>query len=90
MGEVPLPETLPAFAAVLKDAIDHLWVPEFGILEGEFEIAGQKPSAGPVWTVLRPRRTHVLGFVETPPGLHIYEIGADYILGQETDEVGIQ
>jgi len=89
MGEIPLPETLPAFATVLTDAIDHLWVQEFAILDGEFEIPGQETSAGPVWTVFDPDG-HVLGFVETPPGLLIYEIGADYILGHETDEDGIE
>ena len=89
MGEIPLPETLPAFATVLTDAIDHLWVREFRILDGEFEIPGQETAAGPVWTVFDPNG-HVLGFVETPPGLHIYEIGADYILGHETDEDGIE
>ena len=89
MGEIPLPETLPAFATVLTDAIDHLWVREFTILDGEFEIPGQETSAGPVWTVFDPHG-HVLGFVETPPGLLIYEIGADYILGHETDEDGIE
>ena len=33
---------------------------------------------------------HVLGFVETPEGLEIYEIGADYILGRVGDELGVQ
>ena len=89
MGEVPLPETLPAFATVLTDAIDHLWVQEFRILDGEFEIPGQEASAGPVWTVFDPDG-HVLGFVETPSGLHIYEIGADYLLGHATDEDGVE
>ena len=56
---------------------------------GEFEIPGQGTSAGPLWTVFAPDG-HVLGFVETPPGLHIYEIGADHILGHATDEDGIE
>lgn len=89
MGEIPLPETLPAFATVLADAIGHLWVREFSILDGEFEIPGGESSAGPVWTVFDPDG-HVLGFVETPPGLLIHEIGADYILGHATDEDGIE
>lgn len=89
MGEIPLAETLPAFATVLADAAGHLWVQEFRILDGEFEIPGQESSAGPQWTVFGPDG-QVLGFVETPPGLHIYEIGADYILGHSTDEDGIE
>ena len=89
MGEIPLPETLPAFATVLADAIGHLWVREFSILDGEFEIPGRETSAGPVWTVFDPDG-HVLGFVETPPGLDVHDIGADYILGHATDEDGIE
>jgi len=89
MGDIPLPETLPAFAALMTDALDHLWVREFRILDGEFEIPGQEVSEGPLWTVFDPDG-HVLGFVETPLDLHIYEIGADYVLGHTTDELGIE
>ena len=32
---------------------------------------------------------HVLGFVETPEGLEIHEIGEDYILGRVKDELGV-
>ena len=89
MGDIPLPETLPAFATVLADATGHLWVREFSILDGEFEIPGRETSPGPLWTVFDPDG-HVLGFVETPPGLDIHQIGADYILGHATDEDGIE
>ena len=88
-GDLPLPETLPAFATVVTDAHDHLWVEEFRILDGEFEIPGQETTAGPLWTVFDPGG-HILGFVETPLGLDIQEIGADYILGHATDEDGVE
>ena len=42
----------------------------------------------PVWTVFNPEG-HILGFVETPAGLDIYEIGEDYILGLATDDLGV-
>ncbi len=32
----------------------------------------------------------VLGFVETPEGLLIYDIGEDYILGRVTDEMDVE
>ena len=32
----------------------------------------------------------MLGFVETPHGLVIYEIGADYLLGKVRDEPGVE
>ena len=80
-GQVPLPETFPAFATALTDLADHLWVQEYD-LPGE-----ETPS--PVWTVFDPEG-HVLGFVETPAGLSIFEIGEDYVLGLATDDLGVQ
>ena len=32
----------------------------------------------------------VLGFVETPPGLKIYEIGEDYLLGHAEGELDVE
>ena len=33
---------------------------------------------------------HVLGYLETPSGLRIFEIGEDYILGRVWDELGVE
>ena len=79
--QIPLPETFPAFAAATADRVDHLWV-------REYELPGEG-GANPVWTVFNPEG-RVLGFVETPAGLDIYEIGEDYILGLATDELGVE
>ena len=79
--QIPLPETFPAFAEATADLVGHLWV-------REHELPGEG-GAGPVWTVFDPEG-RVLGFVETPGGLDIYEIGEDYILGLATDEVGVE
>ena len=79
--EIPLPETFPAFAEATADLVGHLWV-------REHELPGEG-SADPVWTVFDPEG-RILGFVETPGGLDIYEIGEDYILGLATDEVGVE
>ncbi len=79
---VPVAEHLPAFASVMTDALDHLWVEEFAV-PGE-----ERP--GVLWTVLDPEG-RVLGFVETPAALEIYEIGADYIVGRtEDEELGVE
>ncbi len=40
--------------------------------------------------MLFPPEGRVLGFVETPEGLGIYEIGQDYILGRSLDELGVE
>ena len=79
--EMPLPETFPAFDTALVDLTAHLWVQEY-------EIPGEE-RPNPVWTVFDPGG-RVLGFVETPPGLSIFEIGEDYILGLATDELEVQ
>ncbi|MCY3610601.1 MAG: 6-bladed beta-propeller [Gemmatimonadetes bacterium] len=80
-ANVPMVETFPAYSGLQVDALGHLWVREFR-LPGD-------DSENPVWTVFDPEG-RALGFVETPPGVTIYEIGADYILGKRTDELDIE
>ncbi len=78
---VPLVERFPAFDGILVDGLDHLWV-------REARLTGTELPA-PLWTVFDPEG-RVLGFVETPAGLTILEIGADYILGRTTDDLGVE
>ena len=59
---VPVADRLPAFATVMSDAADHLWVEEF-------EVPGEE-RPGALWTVF-DAEGHVLGFVETPEGLGV-------------------
>lgn len=77
----PVVEHFPAFASLMTDALDHLWVEEY-------EIPGAE-RPGVVWTVFDPEG-RVLGFVETADGLEVYEIGEDYLLGRVTDELGVE
>ena len=77
----PLAETFPAFRSALGDAAGHLWV-------REYDIPGEVRSA-PLWTVF-DRAGRVLGFVETPSGLAVREIGDDYILGRTVDDLGVE
>lgn len=81
LQDIPLPETFPAFAEATADLVGHLWV-------REYEIPGEG-GANPVWTVFDPDG-RVLGFVDTPAGLDVYEIGEDHILGLATDELGVE
>lgn len=76
---MPLPEAFPAFEGVLADALGFLWVEDYR-LPGE-------PS--PAWTVFDPEG-RVLGLVELPPALTVFEIGEDYVLGRVSDELGIE
>ena len=77
----PLAENFPTFARVMSDAGGHLWVQEYD-LPGE-----ERPA--PLWTVFDPAG-RVLGFVETPSGLVVREIGENYILGSIRDELGVE
>jgi len=65
----------------MTDALDHLWVEEY-------EIPGEE-RPGVLWTVFDPEG-RVLGFVETPEGLEVFEIGEGYMLGRITDELGVE
>lgn len=79
-GAAPVAEYFPAFSSVLSDRLGHLWVEEF-------DVPGDGQDAV-LWTVFDPEG-HVLGLVETPQGLQIYEIGEDYLLGSMEDELGL-
>ena len=77
----PLAETFPAFTSVMGDGVGHLWV-------REYDFPGEERPA-PLWTVFDPAG-RILGFVETPKELTIFEIGEDWILGRTADELGVQ
>lgn len=80
-ANVPLVDAFPAFGAILGDAMGHLWV-------AEFKRPGDE-SPGTLWTVFDGEGL-ALGFVETPEGITVYEIGEDYVLGKATDELGLE
>lgn len=81
VAEVPMVESFPAFGPVLGDALGYLWV-------AEFRRPGDDPSRT-VWTVFDDEGA-AQGFVDTPGDLHVYEIGADYLLGRVRDELGTE
>lgn len=75
----PLLESVPAFTDLVADALGFVWVRAFG-----------GPPDGPgAWIVFDPEGK-VVGRVETPSGLDVYEIGADYVLGRVRDELDIE
>ena len=80
-AKVPLVETFPAYAGLEADALGYLWVREY-----------DPPGTGretPLWTVFDPDG-RARGFVETPSGLTIYEIGEDYVLGKRTADLDVE
>ncbi len=71
LDSLPYPETMPAYGNIIVDTEGNLWV------ENHRPFAGEQP----VWTVF-DSSYHMLGTVETPVRLHIFDIGADYVLGR--------
>lgn len=80
-GSTPLAAAFPAFSTILSDASGCLWVREYDFPREE------RPA--PLWTVF-DAEGRVLGFIETPVGLRIGQIGEDYILGHYEDELGVE
>ncbi len=83
----PLPETLPAFGTIMADALDHLWVREYPLPGRDLRWPRDIPHTR--WLVFDPEG-RVLGFVEAPRGLVIYEIGADYVLGSRVGDLQVE
>ena len=79
LEDMPLLEAFPAFSRVMTDALGYLWVEDYR-LPGE---------PAPAWTVFDPEG-RVQGLMEIPPDLSVFEIGADYILGRVSDDLGIE
>ena len=79
VADMALTDAFPAFSSIRVDELEHLWVEEYR----------QLGETGRLWTVFDPAG-RVLGFLETPPGLRVFEIGPDYILGAAYDEFQIE
>lgn len=78
LRETPFPDRMPAYARLPVDALGHLWAERY-----------RPPwEEGSSWCVFDGRGVW-LGELPAPSGLRIFEIGADYVLGLERDEVGV-
>ena len=76
--EIPFPERMPLIRRLLADAEGNLWAERFSpSWEGES-----------VWYVFNGEGVW-LGEVPVPPGLQLFEIGADHVLGLRRDELGV-
>lgn len=79
-ADTPRPETFPAFSDVLVDPLQNLWVQVFQ------PPAEEAPRA---WAVFDAYGTF-LGYVETPAGLTVFQIGMDFVLGVQSDDLGVE
>jgi hypothetical protein len=81
--ELQLPDRRPAFSAFRVDALDNLWVAEYDPT-GNVVVGWQ----GSAWHVFSGDG-ELLGRVAVPPGLRLYEIGANYVMGVRENELGV-
>lgn len=88
------PDRLPAVQDLVVDAIGNVWLEMYDSVGKSVRVNAR--SAGlaletrkPRWIVFDSTGT-LLGSVQTPIGLEIQEIGADYLLGLWFDEFGVQ
>jgi hypothetical protein len=79
VSAAPLPATVPAYSDVIVDAAGNLWVGAFHLRE----------STATLWTVF-DKEGHLLGDLEVPAGLTIYDIGNDYVLGRTRAELDVE
>ena len=79
LREVPFPERIPVYRRLLLDTEQHLWAERY---MAPWEDA-------PSWYVFDEQGAW-LGEVDIPPGLHVFEIGTDYVLGRYRDEFDVQ
>ena len=76
--DLRLPERRPAFSGMKVDAIDNLWV-------AEYEPTGDPPAGWHVFSA----EGELLGSVTVPPGLEVHEVGPDFLLGVQENELGV-
>lgn len=76
----PPPETYPAYAPEIHvDGERNVWVRE----------SSRPGSSHAAWSVFSAEGA-LLGSLAMPAGLHVMEIGGDYVLGVERDEMGVE
>ena len=79
LEDMPVPETMPAYGGLMSDSPGNLWVGEWAMY----------PQVARRWTVFDSAGAW-LGEVEMPPAFSPTDIGEDWILGVETDEMDVE
>jgi len=73
-AEMTLPKTIPAYASLVVDSDDYLWVQDYPRAKG----------ATVRWSVF-DRAGNAVTEVGLPTHLEVYEVGRDYVLGRYLD-----
>ncbi len=77
--DLPLPEYLPAYQDLFVDDEGYLWVARYRLPWEE----------RPQWEIFDPDGRW-LGDIETPARLRIFQIGRDFLLGRNRDDLGVE
>ena len=78
-SEMIFPKTVPAYADLIVDPSGNLWVGDYH----DFN------ESQPHWTVF-DRNGRLLGTLDVPENLMVYDIGNDYVLGRTLDEFAVE
>lgn len=81
VNQMPAVSDRPAYERVLLDDLGYIWAAEYQGMADRREAQA--------WEVFDPRGRW-LGPVEVPPMFEVFEIGPDYILGVQVDELGVE
>jgi hypothetical protein len=79
LEEMPAPNTLPAYGGMISDSRGNLWVGAWAMF----------PEVAPFWTLF-DEDGRWLGVVEVPPNFFPMDIGEDWVLGVERDEMDVE
>ena len=77
--EMPIPEHLPPYQALLVDTEGYLWVEAYQLPEEDVS----------TWTIFDDNG-RVVGRLATPARTRLLEVGPDYILGRTADEFDVE
>lgn len=77
--DLPLPDSTPALQELMLDAEGNLWAERYRL----------PWTRARLWDVLDPQGQW-LGAVELPAVADVFEIGSDYVLAREIDDLGVE
>ena len=78
LDQVPFPDEMAVYQHLVVDAAACLWVQQFSALDDDYSS----------WFVFDPEGVW-LGVVEMPSNLRILEIGVEYVLAVQRDQLGV-
>jgi hypothetical protein len=79
VGAMPIPANMPAHGRLMSDTAGMLWVEDYRL-----------PSESPAWWTVFDTAGRAVARVAVPVGLHVRQIGSDYVLGTTRTALGVE